>query len=81
MHGQCEECHTNLCMMQIYREDLINFPDNGWSLHGLSSALHEQGKHAEVDGLRQRLKDAWGHAKENIESSCLSFSRTWGGPT
>ncbi len=67
-------------VVQVYREDLAVFPENGWSLHGLSDALHRQGKHAEVDLLRPKIKQAWRHADRNLETSCPAFSTPWGAP-
>lgn len=74
MHNKTAACE------QVYKEDLGIFPDNGWSLHGLSEVLHGLGRHPEVDQLRPRLEEAWKHADTPIDSSCLVFSRTWGAP-
>jgi len=65
---------------QVYRADLGVLPENGWSLHGLSDALHRQGMYTEVDTLRPRVQRAWKHADRNVESSCPAFSSPWGAP-
>ena len=64
----------------MYCKDLSIFPSNGWSLHGLSGALHYQGKYREVEALKSRLEEAWKHADTQVDSSCLAFSRPWGAP-
>lgn len=66
--------------LQVYEADLRIFPDNGWSLHGISDALYELGRHAEVKALRPQLEDAWKNADTSVDSSCLAFSRPWGAP-
>jgi hypothetical protein len=65
---------------QVYQADLDVFPENGWSLHGLSDSLHRQGKYPEVDTLRPRLQEAWRRADRNLETSCPAFSSPWGAP-
>jgi tetratricopeptide (TPR) repeat protein len=44
---------------RVYREDLRRFPDNGWSLKGLSLALAAQGRSAEAATVQQQLDAAW----------------------
>ena len=78
--GTKSEGGTLPVIVQVYREDLVQYPDNGWSLHGLSAALHAQGVHAGVDAIRHKLEAAWAHAQDNVDSSCLAFSRSWGEP-
>jgi len=36
---------------RVYREDLRDFRNNGWTLSGLSQSLRAQGKSAEAKGL------------------------------
>ncbi len=40
-----------------FEEDLVNFPNNGWSLFGLKQALTAQGE--ATDGLEQAVAQAW----------------------
>lgn len=54
----------------VYREDLKKWPENGWSLQGLASALRAQGKD-EAASVQQRFARAWKHADVKIGSSCL----------
>jgi tetratricopeptide (TPR) repeat protein len=55
----------------VYREDLKNFPKNGWSLYGLSRALALQGKEAEASEVRREFAREWADADTQIASSCL----------
>jgi tetratricopeptide (TPR) repeat protein len=43
----------------IYREDLAHYPENGWSLSGLASALRQQGDIAAAAAAEARFKIAW----------------------
>jgi tetratricopeptide (TPR) repeat protein len=54
----------------VYREDLKRWPDNGWSLYGLSKALAAQGS-PEAAEVEARFKKAWARADIQIGSSCL----------
>lgn len=54
---------------QIYREDLNQFPNNGWSLYGLAEALRRQGKSEEAEKIDGRFKNAWKHADVTLSSS------------
>ncbi|MCL7944687.1 tetratricopeptide repeat protein [Marinobacter sp. ATCH36] len=47
---------------QIYRQDLREFPDNGWSLFGLMKALQRQGNVQEAREVQHRFFEAWQHA-------------------
>jgi len=55
----------------VYRADLARLPGNGWSLFGLSEALMQQHKTAEVATLRSQFKQVWQKADLTITSSCL----------
>jgi tetratricopeptide (TPR) repeat protein len=46
----------------VYREDLRQHPENGWSLYGLLQTLRAQGRSAEADAVEARFRDAWRHA-------------------
>ena len=54
---------------QLYREDLRRFPENGWALFGLLSALRAQGKTAEADAVEARFRKAWGTADVTLTAS------------
>jgi tetratricopeptide (TPR) repeat protein len=53
----------------VYRADLREYPENGWSLFGLAQALRAQGRTAEADALQQRFQDAWQRADVTLTSS------------
>ena len=55
---------------QAYREDLVHFPDNGWSLLGLRDALHQQSKSAEARQVDARLKQVWQRADVAPAATC-----------
>ncbi len=62
--GRYEEAES------VYREDLNRWPENGWSLLGLSQSLAAQGRNDEADAVRERFARVWRDADVDIESSC-----------
>ncbi len=56
---------------QVYRDDLADWPENGWSLHGLAQCLRERGESAEFAAVKKRFTEAWRRADVEIGSSCL----------
>jgi tetratricopeptide (TPR) repeat protein len=44
---------------RAFREDLLHYPDNGWSLFGLAQALREQKKADEATDVERRYTIAW----------------------
>ena len=54
----------------VYREDLLRWPENGWALLGLSRSLHHQGKHEEAAKARARFEAAWRDADVRPTSTC-----------
>ncbi len=55
---------------EAYREDLAEFPGNGWSLYGLSRVLHAQGRTEEAKAMEDRYRAAWADADEPLDTSC-----------
>lgn len=53
----------------VYREDLARWPENGWSLLGLSRSLNAQGRDAR--DVERRFREAWKDADIEATSSCL----------
>lgn len=45
-----------------YRADLVRFPHNGWSLHGLEQSLRAQKRTREADAVAKELKKVWAKA-------------------
>jgi len=54
---------------QVYRKDLEKFPENGWSLYGLSRSLKAQGKKKEAAQVKKKFNDAWQYADIELSSS------------
>ena len=52
-----------------YAEDLGKFPDNGWSLFGIVQAFEAEGKTAEAEAARERLRAAWEKADVTLTAS------------
>lgn len=53
----------------VYREDLVEFPDNGWSLFGLLEALRRQGQVTRAEEVQRHFNEAWRHADVVLTSS------------
>jgi tetratricopeptide (TPR) repeat protein len=47
---------------QLYRQDLVHFPNNGWSLYGLARSLEAQRKSAEAAKLDAQYRKMWDKA-------------------
>jgi tetratricopeptide (TPR) repeat protein len=57
---------------QIYREDLVRLPENGWALFGLAKSLRKQAKNeTEAAETEARFQKGWASADLQITSSCL----------
>ena len=53
----------------VYRRDLARFPNNGWSLYGLSRSLFLQGKITEAQKVRRMFEAAWSGADVKLSAS------------
>ncbi len=53
----------------VYREDLRQYPNNGWSLFGLAGSLKAQGKTAGAAQVQQQFEAAWQYADVQLTSS------------
>lgn len=60
---------------KVYREDLKEWPENGWSLYGLAQCLRARGATAEADQVERRFRKAWSRADVTIGSSCMCVNR------
>jgi tetratricopeptide (TPR) repeat protein len=56
---------------QAYREDLKRFPENGWALFGLETALRAQGRTADANAVKARFEAAW--AKSDVKLTASAF--------
>jgi hypothetical protein len=55
----------------VYREDLRQYPKNGWSLLGLAQSLEQQGEDAKATWARQGFEAAWARADVKLDRSRL----------
>ena len=53
----------------VYREDLLQHPENGWSLFGLAQSLRLQQKMSEAANADGRFLAAWKLADSTPQSS------------
>jgi len=61
---------------RVYREDLAKWPNNGWSLYGLSRALEQQGKSKEAKEMMEKHQQIWAKADAPIATSCKCIPKT-----
>src|SRR5580692_10874600 len=54
---------------QVFRDDLKQNPENGWSLNGLALCLHARNASDEAASVDARLKAAWGHADVKLPTA------------
>jgi Flp pilus assembly protein TadD len=54
---------------RVYRKDLKLYPDNGWSLMGLTQSLQAQGKTVESEAVQQQFGKAWRYADVTLSAS------------
>jgi tetratricopeptide (TPR) repeat protein len=55
----------------VYRQDLVRYPENGWSLYGLARGLRMQKKTVEAALVSARFETAWQQADVKLCSSCF----------
>jgi tetratricopeptide (TPR) repeat protein len=54
---------------QVYREELKEHPNNGWSLFGLAQSLREQGKIEQAQSVQKDFDQAWQYADVTLTAS------------
>ncbi|HEU4469781.1 MAG TPA: hypothetical protein VFR58_01740 [Flavisolibacter sp.] len=54
---------------QTYQQDLLTYPENGWSLMGLIKSMEGQGRKDDAAAVRKRFNKAWAWADLEINSS------------
>jgi tetratricopeptide (TPR) repeat protein len=54
---------------QAFRQDLVRYPNNGWSLHGLAEALRGQGRVREADAVAARFQKVWAKSDVTLAKS------------
>lgn len=65
-----EQGHANKAE-EVYNQDLVRFPNNVWSLHGLTESLKLQKKIKKSIDVLSRYKKAAIKSDVNIQSSCF----------
>jgi tetratricopeptide (TPR) repeat protein len=53
----------------MYREDLARYPENGWSLYGLTQALRAQKKTSEASSVEARFRKTWSKSDMKLQAS------------
>jgi tetratricopeptide (TPR) repeat protein len=53
---------------RAYREDLVRFPNNGWSLHGLELSLRAQHRSSQADEVARQFHKVWAKADVTLAS-------------
>ena len=53
----------------VYREDLAQIPESGWSLYGLTQALRAQKKTQEAASAEKRFRRAWAKSDVTLQAS------------
>jgi len=61
--GRAKEAET------VYREDLKDFRNNGWTLFGLAQSLRAQNKIREAQKVEQMFERAWKNADVTLKAS------------
>ena len=61
---------------QVFRDDLKQYPENGWSLNGLAICLRARNASDEAASIDARFKKAWAHADVTLPASAASESKT-----
>lgn len=56
---------------QVYRDDLVQWPENGWALFGLAQCLEAKGETDAADKVTRRFRTAWERADTHIGTTCL----------
>jgi tetratricopeptide (TPR) repeat protein len=56
----------------VYQQDLKRFPENGWSLAGLTQSLEAQGKTEAAQAVQKRFQAAWKNADLPLHKSYTS---------
>jgi tetratricopeptide (TPR) repeat protein len=54
---------------QVYQDDLVRNPENGWSLQGLLQSQKKQGKTKQAAETQRRFDKAWQQSDVKITSS------------
>jgi len=59
---------------QVFRDDLVQLPNNGWALFGLGKSLRLQNKEREAAAVEAEFRKAWDGADYEITSPCACLT-------
>jgi tetratricopeptide (TPR) repeat protein len=59
----------------VYRDDLVRWPRNGWSLFGLMKCLEAQNRDVEMTQIEVDWKAVWKHADVTLGASCKCLEK------
>jgi len=57
---------------KVYREDLVNWPKNGFAMSGLVESLTGQGKVDEAGEVKRQYDEAWRYADTALKGSVVN---------
>jgi tetratricopeptide (TPR) repeat protein len=60
---------------EVYRQDLTKWPNNGWSLYGLTRCQEAKGAADQAQATRTQFNKAWSRADTKIGASCLCVQK------
>jgi len=55
--------------IEVYKQDLVKYPENGWALVGMMDAYNKLGDRINYEDSRKRFDLAWKYADIKISSS------------
>ncbi len=55
--------------IEVYQQDLVEYPENGWALVGLMNAYNKLGEKLNYEDSKRRFEQAWKYADISIASS------------
>jgi len=61
---------------RVFRDDLKQYPENGWSLNGLAMCLRARNASDEATTVEARFKKAWAHADVKLPASAAAGKTT-----
>jgi len=67
--------------LHVFKADLEMFPENGWSLHGVSLALMALNQSQLAEEYKVRASKAWEDADVALDTSCRQLLSPWDGHT
>jgi tetratricopeptide (TPR) repeat protein len=63
------EANQPVAAEAVYRQDLQEYPNNGWSLYGLAQSLQAQNKTEEAKAVQAQFNESWQHSDITLTAS------------